>query len=212
MTHTETVAQAAPRRPPEAEGRSGTVLALGLIGASAALVAFIVLASPGLREQALDEVGGSTDRDVIASGTFGDEQWVVASTLDADGRSCVVVELDDSPVGQTCAAEDPGILDAVGVVTTSADKRWFLLGATSTEVPLVRVDLVGSDPVVLRPRGGRTGFGAGYYATLLPPGAEVSAVTATDVRGGEQAVLRCDGPVATSDGATPGCDVADVQD
>lgn len=174
------------------------MLALG--AGALALVAFLVMVSPRLRQNFLTTERGVVEADVLATGRFGEQRWVVATELDA--RSCVVVEFDDRLAGQTCAVADQRGLGPLAVVTNRQDPRWFLLGSVEPGARVVRVTLDDGEQRVLVAKGAEAGHPAGFYATLVDRGV---AVTRIEALAGDEvlATLACEQvPVATAAGPT----------
>lgn len=177
---------------------SGTAFVLCFAAGAVALVVFIVLAAPGLREQVL-AAGGIDERDVVASSG----RWAIVATL-RDATGCVGVEVDGALADRTCTTEAPAVLGTPHAIVTDAEDRWFVTGFAARDVPLVRVDLSNGAELVVRTRGVESGYPASYWATLVEPGVAVDRVVAIDTIDTPIGERACpDGPLLTAEG--PGC-------
>lgn len=178
------------------------------------LVAFILIFSPALRQQLLDQVGFTqlSDRDVIASERLGSgEVLTVAMESDEQGASCVVVEFDDVEGGRACLAgaspaSTRGLIHQLAAVQAPSGSVWVLAGALDEQASRVRVEVAGGDANVPSPKGGSTGFGGQFFGALLEPDAVVTAVEAEPLRGDARETVTCEPFLAAATSvATSGC-------
>jgi hypothetical protein len=194
----------------EARTWSGTAVSIGFLALAAGLVAVLLVVSPRLNADIDRRIGGGAppDRAIIDSGEVGGQTWVAATEV-ADDRGCVVVELDGRTASAACTGGSEETVGEVAVAALAGDGRWFVSGVVDAEVPLVRLSLTNGQERVLVPRGGRTGFLAGYWVTLLEPDVALEEVAAVDRDERVLAALTCTGAVATADGAAApgGCRV-----
>ena len=189
--------------------RSGRAVVVGFVGLALALVVVLLVASPRLNADIERRIGGPPpDRAIISGGEIAGQQWVAATEV-ADGRGCVVVELDGATASEVCAQAQQPLVGDVGLARLDNDPRWFASGVVAADVPLVRLELSDGDERILAPRGARTGFLAGYWVTLLEPEKSVTRVVALDLQEGVLGALDCGTPVVARSevAATSGCRV-----
>lgn len=177
--------------------RSGTVVALTFVGLCVALVLFILIVAPSLREQVLAS-GGISERDTIASGA----DWEIVATRE-DEVACVLVEAGGDERSRVCTEDEPDVLAAPVATAVDVEPRWFLTGFAARDVPLVRVELSDGQERVIRTRGAESGYPATFWATLVEPGVDVDRIVAIDNIDTPLGELACpDGPLLTAAGET----------
>lgn len=178
--------------------RSGTAFALWFVGLSSALVVFILVAAPALREEVL-AAGGISERDTIAS----QPGWELVATRE-DEEACVLVETDGEERSRVCTTDEPEVLATPIATVTDVEPGWFLTGFAARDVPLVRVELSDGGELVVRTRGAESGYPATFWGTLVEPDVDVQRIIAIDNIDAPLGELACPtGPLVTADG--PGC-------